>query len=329
MKDLAFQLAPNDFFVTACYIVILSIVFYLIHFPLSVYSGFIWEHKFGLSNQKFAQWLADNLKGALLGLAVFLVLIEAIYFFLRLYPGRWWIYAGAFWLFFSFVLAKLTPSVIIPIFYKYVPVQNDELRRRIKDLFRSCRVALNDVYAIDLSSKTKKANAFLCGLGKNRRVVLSDTLIDNFNIDEIEVVVAHELGHYKHHDILKLLLLSAVTIFGALYLIHHFLLYAVSRFGLTGVGDIAFFPVVALALMLFTLVTTPLTNAYSRRIEREADQFSIETTRRPKDFISLMDKLRKMNLSELEPGRFIEMFFYDHPPVQKRIRFAEQFKING
>jgi len=328
LKNYSAQFSSHPVLINGIYIFVLCFGFYVIHFPLSVFKGYFWEHKFHLSNQKFSHWLIDDLKKGALGLTIALLLLEMIYLFLGRFPNEWWIWAGCFWLLVSFILAKLTPNVIIPLFFKYESIDNQDLRKRIFDLFKSCQVSLKDVYAINLSSKTKKANAFLCGIGNNRRVVLSDTLLSNFSETEIEAVVAHELGHYKHKDILKLLFVNSILIFLSFYLIHLFFQFALLKFELTGMDDISFLPIVMLAFMIFGLLTTPLLNAYSRKIERAADKFSLQKTKRPEDFISMMNRLGEMNLSEFTPSKFTEIFFYDHPPITKRIAFAEKFNFS-
>jgi len=306
-----------------------ALAFYVIHLPLHFYSEYMLEHQFKLSNQTLGGWLSDEVKGGVLGFCISLVLIEVIYCLLGRFPEHWWIGAGSFWLFVTFVLAKLTPNFIIPLFYKYQPIENLALKKRIFELFERCQTGLKDIYAIDLSRKTKKANAMLCGVGKNRRVVLSDTLLAHFNDEEIELVVAHELGHYKHRDIVKILFLSGAVTFIGFFLIHQYFRYAVGAYHLSGIDDIAFLPVVLCAFMLFGIVTGPILNGYSRRIEREADRFSIETTRKPKVFITMMQKLGEMNLADFDPSPFIEWFLYDHPPIGKRIAFALGFHDEG
>lgn len=308
------------------YVICLGMLSYVLHFPLSFFNGYIWEHRFGLSNQTFGQWFKDDLKKSLLGLLLSIVLVGVVYWLLGRMENTWWLAAGFFWLFLSFVLAKLTPGVIIPLFYKYKNIDNEPLKLRIHAMFRECKTSLKDIYAIDFSSKTKKANAFICGLGKSRRVVLSDTLLSEFEDEEIEAVVAHELGHYCHRDIIKLLMLSSLLIFSGLYIIDKILKNASGYFGFEGLDDVASLPLFIFVFSLFGLLITPLTNWYSCRLEKSADRFSLEVTGKPNVFIAMMDKLGQMNLSEFQPNRFIELFFYDHPPIQKRIEFARQFK---
>ena len=261
----------------------------------------------------------------MLGFLLGLILVEVIYIFLERFGETWWIWAACFWLFLSFVLAKITPNVIIPLFYKYQTLNNPSLRNRIFKLFDSCRVSLKDVYAIDMSTKTKKANAFLCGLVTSRRVVLSDTLLNEFSDDEVEVVVAHELGHLKHSDILKMLFIQAVVIFVGLFLVAQLLKKALIVFQLKGIDDIAFLPGILFVFMIFSFILQPVLNGYSRVMERAADRYSLEKTGNAQAFVTLMFKLGEMNLSEFLPSRAIEIFLYDHPPIQKRVDAAREF----
>lgn len=315
----------HSLIITAVYIIIFSVMLYALHCPLNFYSEFQLEHRFKLSNQNIWQWLKDDAKKAAISLIFILILVEAVYVFLTIFPENWWVAAGIFWIFFSFVIAQLTPKVLIPLFFEYGQIADGLLKNKIKDLFNKCGLSLNRIYSINLSEKSKKASAFLCGIGKNRRVVLSDTLIDHFTSDEIEVIVAHELGHYKHRDILKLLLFNSVTVFVGLYLVNNLLALSVGRFSLSGIDDISFFPILALLLIIFSLVVMPLTNGFSRIIEKEADRFSLKTTGKAKEFISVMNKLACLNLAEKNPGRFVEILLYDHPSIAKRIAFAESF----
>jgi STE24 endopeptidase len=234
--------------------------------------------------------------------------------------------AAGMWLFLSLVVARLTPTVIVPLFFKYSAVQDEGLRRRILAVFDRAKVFIRDAYVINLSAKTKKANAFICGLGRGRRVVLSDTLVEQFTPGEIETVVAHELGHYCHRDIAKMIVVNTVVVVLSFAAVNQFLDAAVRLTGVNGIADIALFPMLILALTVLGLFSSPLLNVYSRMIERQADRYSLELTGRPGDFISLMTKLGQINLSEMTPSRFHEIMFYDHPPISQRIAMAAAFK---
>lgn len=320
----SYSLAANGI-----YIAIFLCAMAVVHLPFSYFEGFVWEHRFNLSNQRFFHWFTDELKKTLMNITVGMLTIEFIYISLRQFPNHWWIGAGIFWLILTLVLAKLMPNVIIPLFFKYSSIQNQELRERILGLFKRVGVAIQDAYLINFSAKTKKANAFICGLGKNRRVVLSDTLASEFSIGQIETVVAHELGHYKNHDILKTSVVNSLVTFAGFFLMDRFLKASLAYFGLRRIDDIAFFPILALAFIVFGFTVMPIVNGYSRKIEVKADRFSLQLTKNADDFISMMQKLGLKNLSDFEPGVLTKIFFYDHPPILKRIKCAENFKLSA
>ena len=325
LRNFSLQCSSFPIIANGIYLMVFSVLFYIVHFPLNLFQGYFWEHKFGLSTQNIQNWFKDEMKGAVLSFLLMMIMAETIYFFLGIFPSTWWIYAGFFWLLMTLVVARIVPTFIIPLFYKYSDIDNQELKLRIMKLFERAKVSLKNIYAINLSSKTKKANAFICGLGKSRRVVLSDTLLSNFMDSEIETVVAHELGHYKGKDILRLTLVNTLTIFIAFYFMHLILQYALQRLGLRRIDDIAFFPILALVMSVFMVLMMPVLNGFSRYLEIKADRFSLKFSQNPHDFISMIKKLGEMNLAEFEPGRFNEFMFYDHPSIAKRIHYAQKF----
>lgn len=325
LREWAAGWAAGRWAVNAVYFLIFAVGLFLIHLPVAWFREFYWEHRFDLSVERPAAWFADHLKKNLIGLTIFLVLLESIYFLLERFPESWWLGAGVVWLFLSVVLAKLMPHVIIPLFFKYSNVSDENLNARIRKLFERCGIDLEGVYVVDFSRKTKKANAFICGLGKRRRVVLSDTLLNSFSAEEIEAVVAHELAHDKHNDIVRMLAVNSVVVLASLYIAGRVLQTLLSRWGGLTIDDVAAFPVFVLVMTVMGFVTTPLLNAFSRHLEVAADRFCLRMTGRPQAFISMMEKLKQMNLAEENPGRWKEIFFYDHPPVTRRIEMARRF----
>ncbi len=325
LRSWALSLASAAWVMNAIYLFVFSLVGYVIHLPLDYFTGYHWEHRFDLSTQKWGDWLKDSLKKAGLNFLFVLIIVEIIYTLLGRFPQHWWLGAAFAWLILSVVLARIFPNVIIPLFYKYVKIENEQLRQSIAALFEKCRVNLQDVTMIDFSAKTKKANAFVCGLGNKRRVVLSDTLVANFTIPEIEVVVAHELGHYKHRDIAKFLVVNTVFVLVAFYVADRSLEYVLARLGNLQIADIATLPLFALTMGALGFLSAPVLNAFSRFLEVKADAFSLQLTENPQAFITMMRKLGEMNLVEWEPSRFREIMFYDHPSLTKRIKFAEGF----
>jgi STE24 endopeptidase len=176
-----------------------------------------------------------------------------------------------------------------------------------------------------MSKETKKANAALVGLGKTRRIIIGDTLLDNFTYDEIEVVLAHELGHHKKKHIWKFLVFGTFITFVGLYFADMVMKNYLRYFGFNDISDIGAFPLLCLLVLVFSILAMPLQNGFSRYLERRADMFALKTTGKPRAFISTMTKLAEQNLSDTTPNKLIEILMYNHPPIAKRIKMAERF----
>ena len=226
---------------------------------------------------------------------------------------------------FSVVLANLAPVLIFPIFFKFTPLDDADLVARLTALAERANTRVRGVYTMMLSEKTTEANAALMGLGNTRRIVLGDTLYEKYTPDEIESILAHELGHQVHHDIgWSLVAQTALTIAG-FFIADVFLKWSVAQLHYAGIADLAAMPLFALALGVFGFVTMPLGNAFSRWRESLADEYALESTRNAGAFIGAMEKLANQNLAELEPERWVEWLLYDHPPIGKRLKRASAF----
>ena len=318
----------SDWGVVAVYFILFSLFFLVFDLPLSFYSGFFLEHQFGLSNQNFSQWLMELLKKTLLSFALSLGLLECLYWIIRVDPAHWWFWSWAAYAFVSYILGKVFPVVIVPLFYKYGRLEDKELETKVLKLASRFEMPVGNVYALNLSKTTKKANAAFMGIGRTKRVVLSDTLIENFTHVEVEVVVAHELGHYKHHDVWRLLSFGLVA---------SLIAFATGFFGMNALAsalllgstaDVAGLPLLFLIFYVVNLILMPLMNGYSRRREWAADIFALKALETPETFISCMEKLGEQNLADPEPPAWYEWFFYDHPSIVKRIEMAKNWKTD-
>jgi STE24 endopeptidase len=319
----------SDWGVVAVYFVLFSLFFLIFDLPLSFYSGFTLEHQFGLSNQNFGQWLLDLGKKTLLSFALSLVLLEFLYFMIRQCPVNWWVWAWAAYAFVSYVLGKVFPVVIVPLFYKYGRLEDKELEKKVLALAARFDMPVGNVYSLNLSKTTRKANAAFMGIGKTKRVVLSDTLVQNFSHAEVEVVVAHELGHYKRHDVWRLLgwgLAASLLAFAAGAWGMNTLVPALS---LNSAADVAGLPLLFLIFYAVNLILMPLMNGYSRRRERAADLFALRALETKETFISCMEKLGAQNLADPAPPAWYEWFFYDHPSIGKRVAMAKNWMADG
>jgi STE24 endopeptidase len=321
----ASSLTTQPYGIVFLYFVFFTIYSMVISLPLSFYSGFILEHKFELSNQTFWAWLLEWVKKQIVGFTISAPLVLILYALIWNFRSTWWILGWAGYAVFSLVLGKLFPVLIVPLFYKYSPIADQVLKQRIEALAKRFGLAIQNVYSLNLSKTTKKANAAFTGLGKTKRVILGDTLLNSFTHDEIESVLAHELGHYKHKDIWKQFGFGVVFSFIGFWLAFRLLGSSAEALNFGGAGDVRAFPLLCLIFYLFSLIMSPLGNAFSRFAERRADRFALETCDR-KPFITAMQKLSDLNLADPNPHPVIEFFLYDHPAVSKRIKMAEQFR---
>ncbi len=324
IKYLISLITTNQYLLIALYILVFTIIIDIITIPLSFYGGFVLEHIFKLSNQKFLSWVKDELKKFLISLVLLVLLVEIMYIFLRNFPNSWWIFVTIIWVFFSIIMAKLAPVLIFPLFYKSVPIDNKEVKEGLDSLAEGTGINIQGVYKINLSKDTKKANAALAGLGSTRRVLLGDTLLDSYSLAEIKSVFAHELGHHVYHHIWKMLAVGTITGFLGFALCHGVLSKVIAILGYQNIHDIAAFPIVCLTLGVLGFILLPIQNAFSRRLERTCDRYAIEKTNDPEAFISTMDKLAEQNLADRNPNRLVELFFYSHPPISKRIEMAKK-----
>jgi len=299
----------------------------VITFPLSFYSDYTLEHKYGLSNQTIPGYFKEKIKGMLIGLLLGIPLLLIFYFIIKNYSESWWLILGAVMFFFSVIIGRLAPTLIMPLFYKFKPLENEEIKQKILSLCEKTGVRIQGIFEFNMSKNTKKANAAFTGIGKSKRIILGDTLLKNFSPEEIETVFAHEMGHYKKRHIMKLMTVSVFMTFAGLYLTSLAYSNSLNTFGFNSVSEIAALPLLFIYLSLFGLITSPISNILSRKFEWEADTFAIETTRDKGAFISAMEKLADQNLADKTPDKIIEFLFHSHPSIDKRIKFAEDYKL--
>ncbi len=289
--------------------------------PLSYHSGFRLPHRYGLSTQTVRGWIADQLKGLGLSAVIGAPLLVGLYAVIRWQPGAWWLFASVLYTLVTAVLAALAPVLLLPVFYKLTPLEDSrsDLRDRLLALAARAGARIEGVYRMDMSRRTRAANAALTGLGRTRRIVIGDTLLDEFTPDEIETVLAHELGHHVHRDIPLGLAVEALLNLLGFWLVQGGLVLGAGWFQLNGPADPAGLPWIGLLLGAFGLLTMPLSNAYSRWRESLADDFALKTTRKPEAFARAMTRLANQNLAEAQPPKWVVALLYSHPPLQNRI----------
>ncbi len=297
-----------------------------VEFAPSVYFSYLREHKYGLSNYTISGWLKDYLKGLLIEFTIAIIAISVVYKFLAVY-SLWWVYAALFYAAFTFFFHYIFPVVVFPFFYKVKPYTDKLQRKRLLEMVHSAGAKeINNVVVAFESEKSKKANAMFAGFGNTKQIVLFDTLLNSFTPAEVETVVAHELGHYVNKDVLRGTLLSVFLAFPTFYIIDWGLGRYSSTFGVSEISSIATLPLFLLLYSIISFVFTPLEHWYSRKIEAEADWFSLEIAKKPDAQISTDKRLADQNLSETNPHPLVEWYFYDHPAIMKRIGMSENWK---
>lgn len=318
----------NDYLVFIIYVFTIGIFSSILFAPVNFYTGFYLEHKYKLSNQTFAKYIIENIKSMLVGLVIGVPVLLLFFFIINQFGDLWWlIFATAMFLI-SVVLSQVFPILIMPIFYKIIPLDDQELKTRITKLAKGAGITVQNVFSFDMSKNTKKANAAFTGLGKTKRIILGDTLLNDYSKDEIETVIAHELGHYKHKHILKNILFGTLTSFLTFFIISVLYKNSLSWFDFTSITKIAALPILSLWAMLVGLIQTPIGNILSRKYEYEADRYAIESTLKPQSFIKTLNKLTDQNLGDRTPHPFVEWFFYSHPSIKNRINSIENFAIS-
>jgi STE24 endopeptidase len=308
------------------YVIGLSLIGEIGSLPLAFYGGFVLEHRYGLSNERFGGWLKDQVKSLAISLLLGVGAASLVYRFIRLSPLRWWLPAGCIFALMIAGLTRLAPVLLLPLFYGVKPLGREELRARLVALADRAGARALGAYEWGLGEKTKKANAALTGLGTTRRILVSDTMLAEYSDEEIEIVLAHELAHHVHGDIWKGLVFESALVIAGFYVAARVLEASARPLGLDGPADVAGLPLLLLAAAAVPLVTLPAARAMSRAHERSADRFALELTGNPGAFISAMRRLGAQNLAEEHPSRIIQWLFYSHPPIRERIAAARAFR---
>ena len=305
------------------FFLLIAVAQYVVSFPLTLYAGFLLEHKFGLSRQTLFRWLRRELLKFVLTLALGLALIQGLFWLIWLLGPAWWLAAAGATFVVSVLLGQLVPVVILPLFYKIERLDDDELASRFQRLAAGTSLTIAGVYRMQMSAETTKANAMLAGLGSTRRVILGDTLLNGFMPEEIEVVLAHEIGHHVHHHIPKLMSMGLVASllsflvcdrllvwwFGAGFAYEHMPVHAL--------------PLLMLVLNVLSLLTSPLANAISRHFERQCDRYAMQRTGLYQPYLSAFTKLSRLNKADPQPPWLEVFLFHDHPPTAERLNLAE------
>ncbi|MDO8282133.1 MAG: M48 family metallopeptidase [Thermodesulfovibrionia bacterium] len=300
----------------------------IISTPFSLYSTFRIEKKYGFNTMTMKLWIMDFIKSLLLSTVLMGILLSVGLLLIQKSPELWWFYLWCFFFAFTIFMMYISPYVLEPLFNKFTPIDDEEFVDDIKKLMQKAGIKVSRVFKMDASKRSKHTNAYFSGIGKVKRIVLFDTLLEKLDKDEIIAVLAHEAGHWKKKHLLKML---AVTELIALIVM--FIAYKATQSNflieLFNINESTFFAKVILLSFIFSIASfpfSPLFNQLSRRHEKEADRFSYELTGDTDGMIGALVKLSKDNLSNLHPHPLYALFHYSHPPVLERIRQIKELK---
>ena len=297
------------------FVAVLAIGYELICLPIAAYRGWFLERRYGLSAEPFTRWLRDHAKGFGVGLVLAIGASLVLYGCTHVAGRWWWAAAAAAFSVVAVLLALAAPVVLMPLFYRFRPLEREELRERLLTLCRKAHVPVLGVFEWALGEKSTRANAALVGIGRTRRILLSDTLLGGYTDDEIAVVLAHELAHHVHQDLWSGLALEGAMLTASLF--------AASRL-VPNPETLASLPLLALVFGAVSVVLTPAANAWSRRNERRADRFALNLTGLSAPFISAMRRLATQNLADERPSAVTYWFFHSHPTIEERIAAARR-----
>lgn len=293
--------------------------------PIDYYSGHVLEDKYGLTKRSIQGWFVDWIKSLGVQLVLLLLFVAATYALLSTDPDLWWLWASLLFTAVTIFMAALAPVLLFPIFFKFEPLPDGELKDRLLSLSERLGTAVQGAYIWQMGDRTVKANAALAGWGKTRRIIISDTLIEKHSIDEIEVVIAHEMGHHVNADIWRGIAVQTILIFVSLWVVNIVIKTLSDSFGLNGaVDDFANLPLLALVTTAVGVLALPIANTYSRSRETAADDFAIQTTGMRDEFITAMEKLADQNLSNPNPHWIIETALHSHPSINNRVARARR-----
>jgi Zn-dependent protease with chaperone function len=312
------------------YAVVFVVIYSVVTAPLAYYEEFVRQHAYGLSNQTFAKWLSDGLKGTAVSAVGLALVLWIPYFLLRRSPRRWWLYAGLTTAPIATFMLVITPIWIEPLFNRFDRMKDRALEARILELAARAGIPASRVYQVEKSVDTRTVNAYVTGIGSSKRIVLWDTTLEKLKPEEILFVMAHEMGHFVLHHTMAIIVGSTLLMTGSLYLVHRLAGTLIARFG-DGFGfdqlsDVASFPLLLWLGTLVSVITTPAVLAFSRHLEHEADRFALELTRDNHAGATTFVRLQQENLAIPRPGPIFTFWRASHPSLGDRVDFANTYR---
>ena len=328
IRNLAERLLTARYLQGLLFITLFALVNWGLTLPSDYYEGFIREHRFGLSNLTPGGWFSEQLKSFLVGTIIFSLIGSLLYLGIRKSPQRWWVRASIATPFFMIFMMVLAPVFIAPLFNKYTALTDAKVRDPILSMARANGVPADNVYQFDASKQSKRVSANVSGALNTIRVSLNDNLLNRCSPQEVQAVMGHELGHYVLNHIYKMVIDFTLLICAGFWFTHWFYSWASRRFGaswgLRGIDDFAGLPLLLAGLAIFMAIATPIRNTIIRTNEVEADIFGLNAARQPDGFATTALKLSEYR--KLAPGKWEEIFFFDHPSGYNRILMAMRWK---
>ena len=328
LSDYLANINLSFIYVFLIYVTVFQILSTVIGVPLGYYSSFIHEHKWGFSNYTNRTWIIDQLKSFAVSLILLPILLGIFFWVLWKFPETWWLVAATVTTLVSIVFVTLFPVVILPIFNKYDIIEDETLTGQLSEILHKAGLKPSGFFRQDMSRQTKKENAFLAGMGKTRRVVIADNLLEHMSLSEIKSVIAHEVGHYRYSHLPKNILIGTVQQLIIFYLLNIIMKVLYPEFLTSNTNNLSLFPMFSLIMsLLSSLLFGPLNNLISRYFERQADRTSLELYPDKDSFQKAMAGLANRNLSNAYPEWWVKLLYYSHPPIGERLSFAENYKI--
>ncbi|HEU4965239.1 MAG TPA: M48 family metallopeptidase [Bacilli bacterium] len=309
------------------YTVLLQLAVSLLELPLDWYRHMV-DVNYGISTMTAGDWFLDLGKSFVIGTVMLIPVIWLAYLFIRKSPRRWWLWLWTASIPLLLFMIVIQPMVIDPLYNDFKPLQNQELKQQILDLAHKAEIPSDNVYEVDMSTKTNALNAYVNGLGPSARIVLWDTTLQKLQSNEILFIMGHEMGHYVMNHIIWGLSSAIALLFGVLYLLsklfHRSVRWLGEGWSVHSTQDLAALPAALLLMSIFSFVTSPLDNYVSRYMESASDAYAVQITKDPEAGISSFQKLARLSLSDPNPPELVRFFRYTHPTISERIEMLER-----
>ena len=328
MRNLAERITRFRPLQTVLYWVQFILVFSILTFPLGIYEGYFREHKYGLLNQNFGEWMRDQLVGLAVGVVLGAILMVPLFGLVRRLGKNWWVWGGVLMIIFFAFVSLIAPVYIAPLFNKYKSLENVRVKDSILRMARANGIPARDVYEFDASKQSNRVSANVSGFANTMRISLNDNLLNRCTLPEIETTMGHEMGHYVLNHESKGLVMGGVLILIGFAFVNWGINFALVRWGaawdVRGITDLAVLPLAAMLLLFYLFITTPINNSITRTMEFEADMYGLNAAQQPDGEANVDMMLGEYR--KLDPGPIEEFVFYDHPSGRTRITAAMRWK---